>query len=309
MARILVDGNAVGYAEHNATTLTMGEFQTQAVFGFVKKMHRLASEYPVHAINVLWDSPVQGKRYQLFPDYKATRSAADDPERLKRRAAYRAQLPLIHKMVTALGIPQIEAEGLEADDLGGILSRRFADAGEDVLLVTGDRDWLQLVNERVAWFDPRDGGKRIDHTNFFEATGYKTGREFLHGKCLVGDSSDDIPPVGGIGEKGAPVFIAQFRSVHEFWRRCDSGEFVPKTKAHINLWKGEGRANFERNFALMNLLDLPGLDRHTLKVTPGKFNKDIFLLLCERLGFMSIIKREEAFLHPFARRWQQRAAA
>lgn len=306
-AIVLIDGNAIGNHFHHAATLTVGSFETQAVFGFVKMLRALAVNFPVHDLMSLWDGRANF-RYALYPEYKGNRVKTKVVE-IKKKEAYTSQRPLIEKAVDMLGVKQMTASNLEADDLGGFFSQRLSRQGMNVLMVTGDHDWMQLVNERVTWLDPRGAGTRVSLTNFLEMTGYHTPLEFLNGKCLIGDSSDAISPAGGIGKETAPEFIAQFKSVKEFWRRCDSGEFVPKKKAHIGLWKGDGRANFERNWKLMNLLDAPPPDLKKLIVRPGHFNPESFRVLCERLFFASILGDFDAFIEPFKTRWAQRQSA
>jgi DNA polymerase-1 len=307
-ATILVDGNAIANHYHHATKLTVGSFETQAIFGFVKIMRDIAFSYPVHDLIVLWDGEASF-RLDLLPTYKASRKAAEasDPETAARRGAYRAQVPYITKAMQVLGVRQMKCRTLEADDLGGYLATRLSGAKQNVLLVTGDTDWLQLVNEHCSWLDPRgQNGKRVTLGNFLEQTGFHTPREYMQGKCLIGDSTDDIPPVGGIGAKGAPLFMAQFKSVEEFWRRCDSGEFVPTKKALVSLWKGEGRANFERNVKLISLLDVPKPAPETLSIDNGSYNEDAFRAICERLVFASLLKDFDNFVSPFQKQWAAR---
>jgi 5'-3' exonuclease len=309
-ATILVDGNGIANHYHHATKLTVGEFQTQAIFGFVKIMRDVAYSYPLHDLIVLWDGE-SSFRHELLPTYKESRRHAEatDPEKARERGAYRAQVPFITKSMQTLGVRQIKCHNLEADDLGGYFATRLSAAGQNVLLITGDTDWLQLVNERTTWLDPRgQNGKRVSLANFFSMTGYQTPKEYLQGKCLIGDPTDDIPPVGGIGAKGAPEFMAQFRSVPEFWRRCDTGEFVPTKKAHIGLWKGEARENFKRNLKLISLLNVPKPDPQTLNIDNGSYNADAFKAICERLVFASLLRDFDNFVAPFQKQWAGRVA-
>jgi 5'-3' exonuclease len=337
---VLIDGNAIGHHYHHATKLSVGNFETQAIFGFVKIVKDIVESYPQHDIIVLWDGQAEF-RIALHSGYKANRAESlEDPEKLRVKQAYTAQRPLIQKALEVLGISQMTASNLEADDLAGFMVRRAVQAGSSVLMVTGDSDWLQLVNEKVSWLDPRGSGKRVTHENFLEMTGYHTPFEFLQGKALVGDSSDDIPPVGGIGKKSAPVLLAKFRTVEEFWRSCDAGN-VPKGKALLRLWKGtcdknedewrkaykgdignikelteymnewpgQSRLNFLRNMKLMNLIDAPSPEKDKLSIVPGAPKPEVFRSLCERLSFVSILKDYERFMQPFRKRWAERGIA
>ena len=325
---VIIDGNAIGHACHHATKLSVGSVQTQAVYGFVRIIREIQNTYADRKLIVLWDGEAKF-RFDLHPGYKGKRRAVvTDPEKIAEKSAYYQQTPLIKKAVESFGIDQMIDPTLEADDLAGWLVSLAKGTERKITLVTGDTDWLQLVNANVMWFDPREGGKRVDITNFLEMTGYFSPSEYLQGKCLVGDSTDDIPPVGGIGEKSAPELLAQFRSIPGFWAACDSGQYVPtkkplislwkgtspftkeewalqlpelasdtEVKAHMNKWPGQGRLNFIRNLKLMKLINAPA-PLH-LEQTLGKLNLDIFKLLCERLLFNSILKEFSNFTRPF----------
>lgn len=290
---LIIDGNSLGHAAHNATKLTVGEMQTQAIYGMVKSCKLLAEKYPGWNQLVLWDGKAEWRK-ALYPEYKSNRKAKDEKQEA-HKAAYKAQSPFVRKALQLIGIRQILVTSLEADDMAGILVKR---ATNNIVLVSGDRDWLQLVRPNVIWFDPiRD--YRVGVGNFTEFTGYFTPREFLEGKALMGDTSDCIPGVGGIGEKGAPEFMAQFKSVENFFKQVDDGSFVPKKKAHQNLASEEGRAAFKRNLRLMNLLDVPNPIKEDTQVTVPTYNEAGFRLLCEKLAFMSILRDFDNFMTPF----------
>lgn len=343
---VLIDANSIGRAAHAATKLTVGRFQTQAIYNFLRTMSAVGREYRGWNLLVLWDGRAD-HRYAIYPDYKGKRKdALADPEKAADRAAYDAQVPFIKKSLEHLAIPQMTNSALEADDLAGYFVPRLTAHGH-VQLITGDSDWLQLVNERCSWFDPRNDGKRVTHQDFFQQTGFFSPREYLEGKALIGDTSDSITPAGGIGEKGAPEFMAQFRSMAEFWRQCDAGEFVPRLKAHKRLWQGtspytkegwearfqsdpewdekelkraqkkhmdawpgQARANWTRNMRLMNLLEQPHPDPTKTTIVQGALNEEAFQTLCDRLVFASIRREYGQFIEPFRERWatrQQRA--
>jgi len=315
---IIIDGNSIGHANHNGTVLTAGGMEVQAIFG---------EKLPEWKQLVLWDGKAHW-RFEACPEYKGTRVAKDDKE-AAHKASYKAQSPFIRKALQLLGVRQMLASSAEADDMAGLISKRLSVAGNKVLLVTGDKDWIQLVNENAQWFDPiRD--RRVTCDNFFEFTGYRTPEQFVDGKALMGDGSDNISPVGGIGEKGAPVFVAEFGSVKAFFEQVDSGVFVPKKKAHIRLcgsiswedwekkyegdradekavskhmdkWPGDGRLVFERNRKIMNLLDVPTPPKEDVTVIPATFDKEKFRVLCERLAFASILRDLDSFVAPFER--------
>ncbi len=300
---ILIDANSVGRAMHSAVTLRAGAVQTQAVFGFIKSVRQLRLEFPDWKIMVLWDGRADW-RYDLFPEYKGNRN--DDPKKVADKEAYQAQVPYIQKALSSLGIRQFTAKRHEADDMAGYMvnqltlkNRGLAVPEHLIKLVTGDRDWIQLVRPGVEWQDHREKSRIVTMSNLMDETGFATPYAFLEGKALQGDSSDCIPGVGGIGEKGAPVFLAEFGSVRKFWQRCDSGDFVPKLKAHQRLCSAEGRMNFGRNLRLMQLLKVAPPAKEDVRLDMGKLNEDDFADICAELNFVSLTKVIDTFVKPF----------
>ncbi len=148
---ILVDANSIGYAAQHAIKLYSGSMQTQAVFSFIKTMRELRQRYPHAGMVVLWDGRAEW-RFEREPSYKSNRKS--DPRMQQEHDAYKAQCPFIKRALKALGIKQMTSAIHEADDLAGILVQRFAsDPNNRILLITGDRDWLQLVKPNVSWRD------------------------------------------------------------------------------------------------------------------------------------------------------------
>lgn len=263
-------------------------------------LHDIVQSYESWEPMVLWDGRAE-HRFELLPQYKESRRKRreEDPQAMADHNAYEAQVPFIRKIVEYLGITQVLCTKLEADDLAGYYTPRIITQGGKVLLVTGDSDWWQLVREGVVWLDPRSGSKRVTMQNFLEMTGYHEPIDYLNGKCLMGDGTDDVPPVGGIGEKGAPLFVAEFRSVREFLRRVDAGEFKPKKKAHINLASKEGREKFERNWKLISLIDGPSPTAENTRIWRAQVDRERLKMIFERLSFISILRDFEAFIKPF----------
>lgn len=311
---MLIDGNAVGYQSHNTTPLYAGDMQTQAIFHFIKTIRKLLQLHPEYRIFVLWDKLAKW-RYDLHPQYKGDRS--NDPEKIARREAYKKQRPMIQKALNALGIDQISAEDCEADDLAGYFVAQAQKTNTEVMLVTGDEDWLQLVSPTCSWFDPiRD--KFVNHNNFPEYTGYATPEMFLDGKALIGDNSDTIPGVGGIGEKGAPDFINQYGGVRAFLKLADEGRLPKKLPAAEkrlaentapNPSKKYGamlpaRDAYERN---MKLMDLRNKEKPTgaIHSVRGKYNRFRFEDICAELAFHSILKIIDSWVEPFE--WRKAA--
>jgi 5'-3' exonuclease len=297
MKYLLLDGNSVGYACHYATKLNAGGMETQAIFGFVKTLRELRVTYPEHTPVVLWDGHADW-RFKLNPAYKSNRD--NDPKKVAIKEAYTKQTPYIKDLVEHLGVRQMRVTTHEADDMAGYMVRELTSKpGNEIVLISGDRDWLQLVRPGVTWRDMRDDAKIIRPDNFFEKTAYKTPLAFLEGKCLQGDSSDCISGVGGIGEKGAIDLLATFGSVRNFWQQCESGAYKPTKKALVSLYEGEGRKLFARNFSMMQLLRVPKPDPSAVELRKGSLNPGGFHDGCAELAFGSITKNINHFLKPF----------
>lgn len=294
---LLIDGNSIGYACHYATKLHSGGMETQAIFGFVKTMRELRVTYPDATPIVLWDGRAEW-RFKLCPTYKSNRD--NDPKKVAVKEAYSKQTPFIKDLIEPLGIRQMRVLTHEADDMAGYLVTELTKKpGNEIVLISGDQDWLQLVRPGVSWRDMRDDAKIVNHANFFDKTAFKTPLGFLDGKCLQGDGSDVISGVGGIGEKGAVDLIAAFGSVRNFWRLCADGTFKPTKKALISLNEGEGRALYRRNFQMMQLLRVDKPAPEAVEVRKGAFDKDKFHDLCAELAFSSITKNIDHFTKPF----------
>jgi 5'-3' exonuclease len=302
---LLVDGNSIAHANHNGTKLTVGGMQVQAIFGTLKSLHALLKTTPGQKeLLVLWDGKAQF-RLDLFPEYKGNRKALDE-EQAADKAAFKRQTPFIEKSLELLGVRQMRSPLLEADDLAGHLIPRLVAQGRSVTMVSGDKDWLQMVGENVTWFDPiRD--RKCDTDNFLDFTGYFSPESFVHGKALQGDSSDNVPGIPWMGEKGAQVFMAQWKDVSSFFAAVDSGTHTPKvsgpkaTRVHPEtfLASPEGRAVFERNVKLMDwsLSRKPGAGE--LIINPGAFSPEKFEALCQRLAFASILRELNMILKTF----------
>ncbi len=206
---VLIDGSGYFYRAFWAVRelATSAGMPTNAIFGFVNMLIRLMKEYPGDRIVMVFDAPGPTFRHEEYGEYKATRDSM--PEELAR------QIPHIKAFPPAFGIPTVEVAGVEADDVLGTLAREGVKRKWDVLVATGDKDLMQLVTKEVG--DPGPGILLFD-----EGKGRKIGREEVRKKfgvdpekvvdvqALLGDASDNIPGVRGIGAKTAPVLIEEY---------------------------------------------------------------------------------------------------
>ena len=196
---MLVDGNSIlNRAFYGIPLLTNKEgFHTNAIYGFFNILLRHMEEDHPDDLCVAFDVKAPTYRHELYGDYKAGRHAM--PDELKE------QFPVVKELLDAMGIPRFEQAGLEADDVIGILSCRAEERGDRCVIVTGDRDTLQLIGDnvivRLATTTPRGPSDTLyDKSVLMEKYGL-TPPQMIDLKALMGDSSDRIPGVAGVGEK------------------------------------------------------------------------------------------------------------
>ncbi|HEY8487831.1 MAG TPA: DNA polymerase I [Thermaerobacter sp.] len=203
---ILVDGHSLMYRAFFALPplTTADGLPTNAVYGFLTMLLRLLEEERPRYVVVAFDRGLPAFRVERYAAYKGHRPETPDD--------LRSQFPVVKEVLSALGIPMVEHDGFEADDLLGTLARRAREAGVGrVLLVTGDRDVLQLVGDGVEALLTRRGISdvhRYDAARIREEMGIDPA-QYLDVKALMGDPSDNIPGVPGIGEKTALKLIQQ----------------------------------------------------------------------------------------------------
>jgi DNA polymerase I len=283
---MLIDVNGLGFAAQNTKTrLYSGEVETTAVFGVLRSIIKLRSNFAGDPI-VLWDG--RSWRYDVHPTYKGNREK--NPEIVAVREAWRAQRPATGRMLNTIGVRQVLASNMEADDLAARLRRRLVDAGKDVTLVTGDKDWLQLLEENVHAWDPiRE--RLIGLHNFKETTGLPAPSCLAPFKALTGDS-DNIKGVGGIGPKTAMAIFEQYGSVSGFISAM-MGDLDLRKLADaraLKLMDSDRQDAFKYNMRLI-MLDHPQVpEMEGFKSVGAEFNEEAFRELCEEYAFTSILR-------------------
>ncbi|MDP9845019.1 DNA polymerase I [Streptosporangium lutulentum] len=231
---LLLDGHSLAYRafyalpEENFSTTT-GQ-TTNAVYGFTSMLvNVLRDERPTH-VAVCFDRSEPTFRHEEYSDYKANRSASPD--------SFRSQMSLIHEVLDALRVPHLSLAGYEADDLIATLATRAAGQDMNVLIVTGDRDALQLVDDRVTVLMTRVGISNM--TRFTpEAVVEKyelTPAQYPDFAAIRGDSSDNLKNIPGVGEKTAAKWIREFGSLEELVNRVDEvkGKVGDKLRDHLD---------------------------------------------------------------------------
>lgn len=209
MARVfLIDGSSQMYrAYHAIRGLTAPDgSSTNAIYGFVTMLRKLIADHTPDFIAASFDLAGPTFRDDLSDTYKATR--APMPPDLVQQA------PLVREACEAMGVPVLTYDRFEADDVIGTLSNQAQAAGYDVALVTGDKDFFQLVGERVRVFNPKDDGTWFDEAGVVEKFGVGP-QQVVDVLALMGDSVDNIKGVPGIGEKGAKELIGKYGTLEK----------------------------------------------------------------------------------------------
>jgi DNA polymerase I len=244
---LIVDGHAYAYRAFYAIRdlRSPGGQPTNAVYGFVKMLAKMrATVEPTHLV-VVWDGGLAAERTAMLPEYKAQRP--EMPDDLK------PQLDEMGSYLKAAGIVSFCREGVEADDYIACLARRAADAGMTVVIASSDKDFMQLVSDRVGLLNPNDKTETIWSDEEVRA---KTGVEpsqIVDWLSLTGDNVDNIPGVSGVGPKTAAELLNQFGSVCAL---CERLAEVKSEKLRANLRAAE--AVVRRNRELVRLRgDLP----------------------------------------------------
>ncbi|HTL39357.1 MAG TPA: DNA polymerase [Methylomirabilota bacterium] len=241
---LLIDGHALFHrAYHAIPNMTAPDgFPTGAIFGFLSMLFKaLVDIKPTHAL-VTFDMPGGTYRDKLSGDYKATRKAPDK-ELL-------VQLPKLHEILEALDIPIYEKEGYEADDILGIISHKTP---KDVLniIVTGDLDLLQLIDNHTEVYRFKVGFSDIqifDAEKMVEIYGLHPA-QWVDYKAIRGDTSDNIPGVPGIGEKGAAELIKMFGSLDGVYQAAEAGSKKIKAGTLKKLLEGKDKAYLSQKLA------------------------------------------------------------
>ena len=269
----LVDGSSYVYRAFFAIRQqlsTSNGLPTKAVFGFKNMLQKLIRDEKPQYLGVAFDERGPTFRHDMAPTYKAHRPSMPDE--------LAVQVPYIHRLVEALDIPKLSLAGYEADDILGTLARRFEAEGYDVVLVTGDKDLCQLVTAHTTILDTMKD-QRIGVAEVRERFG--VGPEgVIDVLGLMGDSSDNIPGVPGVGEKTAKELMAEFGSIDALLARLDE---VKRPKLRENLRQ---HADMARQSRLLATIDLQTPIAVTLQeLTMGAPRLEALRALYEELEF------------------------
>ena len=231
---LLIDGNSMAnrafYATMGRMMKTPTGISTNAVYGFFQIMFKTIEEEKPDKIIVAFDISSSEKRTKIFNEYKAGRHMA--PEDLT------IQFPIIKELLRMMNIPIVQKDGIEADDILGAIAKKEGKKGNKIIILTGDRDYFQLVDINVNIRYPKT---IMGKTEYIIYDNYKINEEYgltpeklIEVKALMGDASDNIPGVKGIGEKTALKLIIQFGSLEKIYKYIENSDGKEIAKATLN---------------------------------------------------------------------------
>ena len=213
---VLVDGSSYLYrAYHALPPLSNSEgFPTGAIYGVLNMTKKLLVEQKTEFFVVIFDAPGKTFRHEIFPEYKANRPPIPDELRL--------QIEPIHKAIVAMGIPLLSIEGVEADDVIGTLTEDAKNNNMEVLISTGDKDMAQLVDERVTLINTMNN-QTLDIDGVKEKFGVYPN-QIVDYLALMGDKSDNVPGIPGVGKKTAAKWLNEFETLENL---IDNAQKIP----------------------------------------------------------------------------------
>ena len=285
---MLIDGNSLTYRAFHAlpTDLQTSSGQvTNAVFGFTSMLLNLVRDHRPDEVVVTFDRPEPTFRHERLESYKANRDAAPD--------ILRQQMGLVRQVVDTLALPVAEQPGFEADDVIATLATRAGESGQDVLIVTGDRDSYQLVSDphiRVLYNKRGVSDYALyDEAGVRERTGVEPA-SYVTYAALRGDPSDNLPGVPGVGEKTAAKLVNTYGDLDGIFAHVE--DQTPKLRSNLAEYEDQARTNLE----MMTLVrDVP-LDTEAVDGGQGEVDPRAVLELFNFLEFPSLVPRlPEAF--------------
>ena len=289
---VVIDGNSIlnrafyGIMGNKMLQTADGTY-TNAVYGFLNIMFKVMDDINPNYLVVAFDVKSPTKRHELFKEYKGTRKGMPDE--------LASQMPIIKSVLQAMNIKVIEKPGYEADDVLGTIAKFGEKNGLDVTILTGDRDSFQLATNKVTIRIPRtkQGKTEIDdfdRNKVLETYGVEP-KALIEVKGLMGDASDNIPGVAGIGEKTAINLIKNFGTIEEIYNKINEGEPTIKGKVKENLIANKDLAFLSKTLGTIDT-DVP-IEKDLNEFKVKEWNTAEVLTLFKELRFKRFIERFE----------------
>lgn len=289
---VLIDGHSIlNRAFFGLPDLTNSQgVHTNAVYGFLNIMFKILEEEKPNYLAVAFDVKAPTFRHQMFDGYKGTRKPMADE--------LRQQVPIMKEMLSCMGVTIVELPGFEADDLLGTISCMGEAQGMEVSVVSGDRDLLQLATDHVQIRIPKTKKTGTEIENYYAkdvlARYLVTPKEFIDVKALMGDTSDNIPGVPGIGEKTASALIEQYKSIEEVHAHAEEVKPPRAGKNIVEYWE---QAVMSKTLATI-ITDAPvteepvafSFEKARLESVQSLYTEEAYLL-CKQLEFKNLLSR------------------
>ncbi|MCB7303202.1 DNA polymerase I [Bariatricus massiliensis] len=281
---VLIDGHSIlNRAFYGLPDLTNAEgLHTNAIYGFLNIMFKILEEEKPDYLTVAFDVHAPTFRHEMFADYKGTRKPMADE--------LRQQVPVMKDVLHAMGVRTVEKEGLEADDILGTISCRCEKEGMEVVVISGDRDLLQLATEHVKIRIPKTkkGGTEVEdyYASDVKERYLVTPKEFIDVKALMGDASDNIPGVPNIGEKTATKIIAEYGSIENAYEHASELKPPRAAKNIVEYWE---QAKLSKELAAINI-DAP-VDYNLAEAELTDLYTEAAYEYFQRLQFKNLLSR------------------
>ena len=276
---ILIDGNSLMNRAYYALPELMNKKgqHTNAIYGFANILLKIMDTYKPSHISVAFDLKAPTFRHKQYDAYKGNRKKMPDE--------LREQVEPLKKMIDAFGINRIELEGYEADDLIGTVAKNFEQDGFEVYIITGDKDALQLVSDKIKVLFTKKGISELDEYDPDKMTEkYElTPQQFIDLKGLMGDQSDNIPGVAGIGEKTGIKLLKEYGSIENIYMNID--EISKSIKAKLEA--GYDMAFLSKSLATI-MVDIP-LELKVDEFEKKDIDKNTLISLFSEFEFNSLI--------------------
>ena len=285
MKLLILDGNSViNRAYFGVKPLTNRDgLYTHAVYGFLNILERMEKEEQPDAVCVAFDLHGPTFRHLRYDGYKATRHGM--PEELAQ------QMPVMKEVLTAMNIPIYACQGWEADDVIGTVGKICSNNGWECVVITGDRDSLQLIDENVhiklVISKPGQTTATLyDRAKFMEEYGFEP-KKLIDLKALMGDSSDNIPGVAGVGPKTATDLLLKFGSLDGVYEHLDDASIKPKLREKLE----NGRDNAYLSYELATIVAEAPIDFEPKDAIIRPYNKPELYALFQKLEFVRLIDK------------------
>ena len=285
MKLMILDGNSViNRAYFGVKPLTTREgLYTHAIYGFLNILERMEKEEDPDAVCVAFDLHGPTFRHERYEGYKANRHGM--PEELAQ------QMPLMKQVLTAMNIPIYSAQGWEADDVIGTVGKKCGEENWDCVIVTGDRDSLQLIDGhvKVKLVISKPGqttASLYDEAKFREEYGFEPKR-MVDLKALMGDSSDNIPGVAGVGPKTATDLLLKFGTLDGVYANLEDASIRPKLREKL----AEGKDSAYLSYELATIIPEAPIEFEPKDALRKEYNKPELYALFQKLEFVRLIDR------------------